>query len=183
MSFLTPSGLWPAARHTAFRWVMGLACAAMMLAQSGCVFAVVRGAKEVYKAYSQPEKELVASLELLAGYGQEGPPELAAMVFAADAEWAMAGQPPLHGRPAIAKALQSGAAVSFAHCTFTPESSSVDDDKGTQKGSYLIQRPASAKWPAWKASGHFEATWAHQRDGRWLLKRLDMTPASSSAEG
>jgi len=141
------------------------------LALNACGFVVMHTARKLYKDGTQQE----AAVELaLARYREavlRGDAEQAAAFYTDDAQLSPGEAAPLRGRSAIQAFLMMPEGARLSEYELKAAATDVDGDRATQKGSYR-QKTVMPQGRTVEAKGHFDAVWARQAGGRWLLARL-----------
>lgn len=155
----------------------------MLLTQiSGCGFVIVRGVRHAYAEYGKQQKAVAAELARYGGYVRVMENEKVADMFDPEGELSVENETPVVGRGAILKFLNTAPRDTVIDYAVSATTTAVEGTRATQKGHYY-QKALSAAGETVQVHGSFEATWAYQRGGQWLISRMHTTEEGRSSGG
>jgi uncharacterized protein (TIGR02246 family) len=141
------------------------------LALTGCGFVVMHTARQIYKESTRDETAIEQALAHYSEAVLRSDAEKAASFFSDDAQFSQGDAAPLRGRPAIQAFLMKPNGQRLTKYELKATSTHVDGSQANQIGSFS-RRFISPQGATDDAKGSFEAQWARQTGGQWLLTRL-----------
>jgi ketosteroid isomerase-like protein len=100
-----------------------------------------------------------------------------ARMFAPDGEMVNPKRPPVHGREAIQKFLESYSDYKVLSNEDTATNTLIDGDTAEQLGTYR-QKVRAPDGQIFEATGRLEIEWTHAGPGEWLIVQLATFPAN-----
>jgi uncharacterized protein (TIGR02246 family) len=141
------------------------------LALNGCGFIVMHTARKIYKESTRDETAIELALAHYSEAILHSDPEKAATFFSDEAQFSQGDGAPLQGRPAIQDFLMKPNGQRLTEYELKATSTHVEGSQAHQTGSFR-RRFVSPQGAADDAKGSFEARWARQAGGHWLLTQL-----------
>jgi ketosteroid isomerase-like protein len=146
------------------------------LAQSGCGFVVMHTARKIYQENTRDESAIELALAHYSEAVLRSDAERAATFFSDEAQFSQGDDAPVLGRPAIQAFFMKPNGQRLTEYELNATSTHVDGSLARQTGSFH-RRFVSPLGAIDDAKGSFEAQWARQAGGSWLLTRLHTAAA------
>jgi uncharacterized protein (TIGR02246 family) len=158
-------------QHVVMKYIApaALACAAL-LALGGCR-SLMRESRHEHAVQRNQESQVLAALARYEHLVIEVDAERLADMFDTNGELSHNDEKPYVGHDTILGFLRTFVGFNIREYELRAASTTIAGDSATQTGTYR-QTVLSPTGTTIKAEGSFKAEWQHQRDGRWLLRRM-----------